>query len=244
MAKYQITTRIRTSDLDQFDRLKPYAYLDYFQDVAGFQAKWLGIGYEQTISRNIAWILMKNQVNIYEYPLPYEELTITTYPAGKSRIDFIRDYEVHNHEDKLIARGTSQWCLVNTVTKKIIRTSEIDFSDELIEKSFYEEKIPKINFPNFDELTEVYRYRTRRSDLDHYHHTNNARYGEILFNAFDIKNHFVKELIINYHNETPLGETLIIMGKQEEKADELIISGVGVNSNQQVNFSFQIKCDL
>ncbi len=239
MANYTTKFRIRTSDLDEMDQVKPYAYLDFFQDIAGFHATELGFGYDVTIIRNIAWILMKNKVTIYKYPTPYDELTVKTYPSGKTKIDFIRDYEVTDSSGTLVARGTSQWCIVDTVSKKILRTKEIDFPDELAEPSFYQEKIEKIPFNDLNGYTEVFEYQIMPSDLDHYHHMNNARYGKIIFDAIDLKGSFVEELIVNYVSESKLNDKLSILIKEDN--NDSVIEGVGLNENGQVSFSFRMN---
>ena len=161
MANYSTKFRIRTSDLDENDRLKPYIYLDFFQDVAGFHAELIGFGYKDTINKNIAWILMKNKVNIYDYPAPYEVITVKTYPTEINKLDFIRDYEVYNQSNQIIARGTSQWCIVDINTKKILRTSALNFSSNLNEPSFYDEKIAKINLTNTSGLIKKSEYITQ-----------------------------------------------------------------------------------
>lgn len=244
MANYTTKFRVRTSDLDEKDHLKPYIYFDFFQDIAGFHAESLGFGYDNTIKKNIAWILMKNKVTIYEYPKPYEILTIKTYPTEKSKIDFIRDYEVKDESDRIIARGTSQWCLVDIINKKILRTNVLDFPNDLNEPSFYQEKISKINFNDYDELNKKIEYITRYSDIDHYHHTNNARYAEMIYNAIDLRNIFVKEITLNYNIETPVNKKITIYIKDNIINNKLIAEGGGLNESNNASFTFKIEGEI
>lgn len=240
MAKYTIKYPIRTSDLNQFDDLKPYIYFDMFQDIAGFHAEELNVGYEDTIKNNIAWILMKNKVSIYGKATKYDVLTVITYPTEKNKIDFYRDYEVYSSKNELIARGTSQWCIVDTKTKKILRTTSINFPESLSEPSFFKEKITKINYNNLNELTKYGEYQIKLSDIDHYHHTNNARYVEILYNILNLENKNIKEIIINYNNETKLNEIITIYAKNFNNIEEEKIEGIGVNADGKTCFSFSI----
>lgn len=240
MASLTIDYPIRTSDLDEFDHLKPYIYFDMFQDVAGFHAEKLGFGYDNTIKNDIAWILMKNKVLIYNYPKKYDCLKIKTYPTGKNKVEFIRDYEVYNSNNDIIARGTSQWCIVDTKTKKILRTDTIDFPESLSEKSFFQEKITKINYKDTKNLIKIGEYIIKPSDLDHYHHTNNARYAEILYNVLKLEKKFVKEIIINYNNETKLNELINIYANiiNDDKNEK--ISGIGITNEGKICISYSI----
>lgn len=244
MANYSTKFRIRTSDLDEYDHLKLYVYFDFFQDVAGFHAESIGLGYKDTIDKNIAWILMKNKVSIYDYPAPYEIITVKTYPTGINKLDFIRDYEVFNQNNQIIARGTSQWCIIDINTKKILRTNALNFPSELNEPSFYNEKIAKINLANTNELTKKSEYVTQYSDLDHYHHTNNARYAEMIYNAMDLRNVFVTEMILNYNLETPVNKKLSIFTRDNNNCEKIEIEGTGINEDNRTSFSFRIKGNI
>ena len=87
MSRYSELFKIRTNDLDTYDRVKPYVYLDFFQDVAGHHADILGVGYEACKKENIAWVLMKNRLEVIKESIQkiedFGEKEILTLIYGK-----------------------------------------------------------------------------------------------------------------------------------------------------------------
>lgn len=238
MSKYVDDVKIRTSDLDNYDRVKPYAYLDFFQDIAGAHATILGVGYNESKSKNIAWLLMKNKLEILNTPIPYDRLILTTWPSGQSKIDYIRDYLLTDQFGKVIARGSSQWCIVDINTHRILRTSLLDLPRSIDDKPLYQEKFVKLENFFYQNKPCKYEYKIQNSDLDHYQHTNNARYAQIIYNALPIiADYDVTNFEINYNHEAKLGEVVKVYYEMEEE----LIKGCGVIDSGVLSFTFLMK---
>ena len=232
---------LRTSDLDCFDRVKPHAYLEFFQDIAGEHADILGVGYNESKKINVGWVLMKSKLEIFKNPIPYDTLLLQTWPSNLTKVDFTRDYRLLDKEGEIISQGTSQWCIVDINNHRILRTSTINFPTDVHEEPLYTARLEKLSEYDYSNQEVKFSHTIRNSDLDHYGHTNNARYAVMLFDALpnSIEKN-VHTLEINYIAEAKLNETIDIYYTEEEK----LIKGVGVikeESSKRLSFSFEIK---
>lgn len=238
MAKYSELFKIRTNDLDTYDRVKPYVYLDCFQDVAGHHADILGVGYEACKKENVAWVLMKNRIEIINTPLPYEEVEVITWPSSRSRIDYGRDYLMVSKTGEVYAKATSQWVFADMTTHKLLRTTALSFPEEVDEAPLFEGKIEKIDIDDLVCERIVHTHKITNSDLDHYGHTNNARYVVMIFDALpNNKDKLIKSIVINYLQEAHLGEVVDLY--LEEKAGYIIGCGK-VKADGRLSFTFKL----
>lgn len=237
MSKYVELVKTRTVDLDSYDCVKFYTYLDYFQDIAGEHADVLGVGYDVSKSKNIAWILMKNKLDVLKIPKPYESLVVRTWPSAQSRIDYTRDYEVLDKLGNTIAIGSSQWCIVDLKTRKILRTSALELPADSAQSPVYAEKFKRIENYDYQAEQPKYTYTIQQSDIDHYLHTNNARYAQIVYNAIPERaDKTISHFEINYHSETRLNDQIKVYYREEN--NECL--GCGIANDNLVSFSFKL----
>lgn len=236
--RYKQELLLRNSDYDQYDHLKPYVYFSLFQDIAARQTNYYHIGYLDSKEKNIAWILMKNVLTIENQVDVDTPLILETWPSGKGRMDFKRDYLLKTKDDKVVARGTSQWVITTFDTHKLLRSSEVSFPDELEEESQYSD-IVRLKDADINELKHLNDYQITIDDIDHYGHTNNARYAYFIYLALNLKKEEeIANLQIDYHHEAKLNETISIYFKQENNK----ISGCGIIKETNIrSFNFEIE---
>ena len=205
---YQKKIMPRTSDFDTFDKIKMHSLLDMFQDLAKEHADILGLGYNEFKPKNLMWILLSTKIEIIKDVTYGEEVVLKTWPHPKGRIDFIRDYQVLSPEGDVYVKASSKWIVVDFVTRKIKRTSDIDYPEKTIDdKNFDDVSRIRIDIPEDKEF--VCDYKVVNNDLDHNGHMNNCKYMELVYNTMDIKNkkHLVS-LHIDFINEVMLGQTI------------------------------------
>ncbi|MBO7508570.1 MAG: hypothetical protein J6T39_02895, partial [Clostridia bacterium] len=95
-----------------------------FQDASTKHAESLGVGFEAMLSKKLLWVTMRIKYEILRLPKPNEMLTIKTYPSGKNRMEYDREYLICDEEENLIIKGQSKWCLINSQTRKIEKMIE------------------------------------------------------------------------------------------------------------------------
>ena len=68
MLKFSEEFELKTYQCNQFGSMKLKTLFDYFQELAGDHADKLGLGYEECISKNCAWVCSKYHVIIDKLP--------------------------------------------------------------------------------------------------------------------------------------------------------------------------------
>ena len=219
MYKFEKKYVLRVSDFDCYDRLRPSAILDFFQDVAGQNADEMGIGYRELIKKDVIWVLLRNRFDVIKSPVPYSSVIVKTYPHKPGRGDFDRDYYIESPTGETYIKGSSKWCLINFKTRKILFGDEGKCDgDEYTETCVYPEGVKKIK--NFsEEGFEKFSGRTEFSDLDHNGHVNNVKYLDYVFNAVKPgKSEEVTSLEIDYVHEMQANSAYDIFYKKIDGA--------------------------
>ena len=104
---------LRGSDFDRFDRIRPAAVLDLFQDVAGIHAVELGVGFHDLIAREMIWVLTKIRYEIVGELRRYERVRVRTWPLPPSRVNCRREYRIEAMDGAVLVNGTSEWVIVH-----------------------------------------------------------------------------------------------------------------------------------
>ena len=180
--------------------IKPYAILDIFQRVAGDHADILGCGTAFCNKHNYAWIIVRQEVYMYESPTPMETVLVKTFPHVPSRVECKREYEISSLDGKVYAKGCASWVLVDLGTFKMLKSDNIYPNGEFVESELFKDKLLKPTNVYSDD-NYLCDYTVVKSDIDIYHHMNNAKYAELLFDYCDYKAVEIKHFAVNYINQ-------------------------------------------
>lgn len=208
---------INYSDMDYNLVLKPSALLNFLQDLASDNAEQLGFGYSATYPKNLGWFLLKYRMEFIDYPKSCYDLNIRTEARGYNKIFAYRDFEVYSNE-KLLARISSMWSLVNLTTKKLALVKDaIDCPNikqfEKREDDLNYEKISEFSAPDIKKEFEI-----RFDDLDVNKHVNNCNYIVWAFEPLDFEfrsTKRLKSLDIIYKKEVQYGNKILSKAKIE-----------------------------
>ncbi|MBR7172227.1 MAG: hypothetical protein IKD36_00305 [Clostridia bacterium] len=203
-----------SSYFDMNDRLSAKSILGLFQDLAGINADEIGVGYKAMLEKNLYWILSRVKFDILKMPVPNQTVVVETWPHEKGRIDFDRDFKILSEDGEVMIIGTSKWCVIDTQSRSLQRTENVNYVGEIYDEKNYEDRFAKISVPA-DGLKECFTHTVRFSDLDHNHHMNNTNYALLSANATE--NQMFSHYEINYLSECLLGdEILVSVAKTEE----------------------------
>lgn len=180
--------------------IKPYAILDIFQRVAGDHADILGCGVVFCNEHNYAWIIVRQEVYMYESPTPMETVLVKTFPHIPSRVECKREYEISSLDGRVYAKGCASWVLVDLATFKMLKSDNIYPNGEFVESKLFKDKLLKPSNVYTDD-NYLCEYTVVKSDIDIYHHMNNAKYAELLFDYCDYKAVEIKHFAVNYINQ-------------------------------------------
>lgn len=230
---YEEKITVKYSEIDQNLAMKPFALLNFLQDIASKNAEDWGFGYSYIHPRNYAWFLIKYRMEFEDYPFDVQDLVLKTEPRGYNKLFAYRDFELYKNE-KLLGRVHSMWSIVDIDSRSIVPISKaipenphmIQFQKRDDDLSFA--KISQIDSPELEKEFEV-----RYNDLDVNGHANNGNYIVWAFEplSFEFKNsHKIKTLDMIYKKEAKFGDKLI---SQIEFKDEKTTLHRLINENNE-----------
>lgn len=214
---------LRGSDFDCFKQIKPRAVLDLFQEVAGQHAESLGTGFSNMLEKGLLWVVLKVKYQVIKKPELYQNVTVVTWPLPPKRLDFQREYLILNEQGDVLIKGTSQWAVINSNTRKLTKAQDIYKNiGSFSEKSNFEEKLTRVG--DF-EGTMAKEVRSEFSHIDLNGHVNNAKYGDYVLDALkDMAPLNIREFQIDFHNEILADQITDIFAL--EKDGTVLIKGV------------------
>lgn len=177
---YSFDTRIRYSELNSDLKLPLVSLINLFQDSSIFHSESIGKGRDFLLQTNHAWIVTSWQVEIYDEVLPYEKVTISTWPTKFDSLFGYRDYTLTSKETgKVKAAATAVWALLNIKEMHLSRiTPEFYEGYELEEPFNAMPKKKKIIYLN-ENYTDCDSIPVVRAHIDSNDHVNNGQYLSI-----------------------------------------------------------------
>ncbi|MDN5214157.1 thioesterase [Fulvivirgaceae bacterium BMA12] len=199
---WQESFRVKSYETDKDKSLKLHVLFYYLQECAWNHANHLQIGYQELIQQDLIWVLSKIKINMEQYPVWEDEVTVTTWPKSWDSLFAIRDFEITNSRGQRIGGATSAWLMVNIKKRRPQKIDHWKDSIPLNKKHGLNEELPKINAGNspvYEEIRKVYPH-----EIDLHHHVNNAEYIKWITDL--IGRHFedkkaVEAIQINFQNE-------------------------------------------
>ena len=209
--KYQKQYLVRSYECDKHQNLRLLTLMNILQDSADSSADILGVGYDYCVAHNLAWVAANYHVKILRAPKIHENITIHTWPSEEKKLGAIRDYALFDAEGKLLVQASTQWVLINFVTKRPQSLRDnLPFYDILPEKADNYE-FTKLLPPERFDYEKI--YAVRFDDIDVNNHVNNAVYPLWMSEAVttDFRDsHTVAELEIAFKKPAVAGEKVII----------------------------------
>jgi len=210
---------IKYSEMDFDKSLKPFSLLNYFQDIASYNAENLGFGYSAITPKNLMWVLLKYRIEFLQYPVDIYKLRLQTDPRGYNKLFAYRNFRLWDGE-KLLAKASSIWSLIDFTNMSIT-----NIADTIDNPYFgkYEKSEEDLNFEKIPPLTRVdyeKEFEIRYNDIDVNRHANNGNYIVWALEPLDIEfrtTHKLKTVDMVYKKEIKYGEKLI---SQVELSDD------------------------
>lgn len=205
--------RVESFDADLHNRLKISSIFNYMQDIASKHADRLGVGFHALKEQKTYWVLSWAKVEITgDLPSYGEPVGMETWPKGKHRLYYMRDFLIRNGSGDMIAIATSAWLLINAETKGLN-----DLAKMGLDLPFFPDDHAVREYPGkFRFEKEMEQHSERKilySDIDINGHVNNSRYIEFILDCYsqrEHEEHTVKSITIAYKGETRFMDRLAI----------------------------------
>ena len=160
------------------DRLRPAAFMDIAQQLAGLGSIQLGFSDGDLSDHGIVWILARMKVKFLREPGWLAHVNQETWHRGLEGLYFIRDYQLTDDAGEPYAIATSSWILMDLATRTAMRSDHLPEGLNLNAQSQVAlmDAAPRIRAPRTAVWEKAGEHKVVYSDLDHNHHANNAKY--------------------------------------------------------------------
>lgn len=208
--KWTENYKVKFHDTNSNEILSPSFVLKFMQETGMLHMLGCRPSYEDLLNEKKALILSSIRVNLYSQIYAYDEITVRTWACASRGFTTTRSFEIYKG-DELVAESNSIWALVSTIDKKLLRVTDVDFSNFEPEEPLTLDSPAKVRIPNELKFTLVGEYSVRYSDTDLNGHMNNTNYPDMLFNCLPKpESKLVKSFAISYVNEAKIGDNLKI----------------------------------
>ncbi len=219
------TTRARAYECDFRGRWKPSVFLQAMQEAAGSHAAALGVGFEQLLPREMAWVLSRLKIQFLDAPRMGEAVILRTWPRGvQQRLFFTREFDIRAGDGRPLALATTAWVLIQPQQRRILPPAALQMDLPRHDAAALDEPLEKIVVP--DGLPERGEFGVSYSAVDVMGHANSARYIDWLADCFPFEEYRLRRLDwlqLNFSTEVKPGERLAISAgpAPEEQASGL-----------------------
>lgn len=219
--------------------------LRLLQEAANRQLEHRGPTEADLRAQGRAFLLSRISVSILRPLRAYEKVVTASWPCPSSRgFSFDRNYAL----DLLAPDGSrtpaacavSQWALIGTADKKLLRVEDggVDYvHDEAVSAA-----LPlRFRIPRDAVLTEVGRKEILYSDADKNRHMNNTHYPDLYCDRLPMEGRRVSAFSVAFLSEAPLGDVLSVERTASPDADGVYYFRTRRLSDGAVNTEAMVK---
>jgi len=175
---YELSGRIKYSEVGEDGQLMLHQLLNYFQDCSSFHLEDLNIHMDQL---NMAFYMLSWQIEINRMPTLGEKITVgTLMHEGKGAFGY-RNYVMRDANHQILAYANMIGCFVNAQTSSLLKLTAEDRKIFPLEEKLEMEYLPrKIKMPTFE--TQHPAVLVSMYHIDMNHHVNNSQYAALAMN--------------------------------------------------------------
>ncbi|MBP5749940.1 MAG: hypothetical protein J6X24_04040 [Firmicutes bacterium] len=221
MSDYKFTrnTYMDTYNTDIERRATAGGILRIFNETAPQNMVAVPPSYNELLDTGCALMVSRMDIEILQPPMMEEPIQCRTWPVMPKGAVIRRCYEICR-DGQLLARGCSDWALVETESRKILRMTPDTFPNykygdyvNLFEKKFHIDKETAASM----EIAGTHKVTLR--DCDCNGHMNNTYYLDVLCDhipeLYDYEHHWVTSARLHFAKEAPLGSEITIRRRKD-----------------------------
>lgn len=201
---------IRSYDVDPGCTARLPVFCRFMQEAAYFHAEHLGVGHSQLSLENMTWVLSRMRIEAHRLPKWGETITLRTWPSGRDRLFYYRDFEITDDGGEPILQASTAWFVIDTIKRERIipdwwKTAEYPFGPAVFDSKLV--RLKACGCEAGEKQTVNY------GDLDQNGHVNNVRYIEWVLNSLPLEFHQayrLQSLEVNYLAEAVYGHQVRI----------------------------------
>lgn len=173
-------------ECDPWDRMTPGAALRRIQEVSNSQCDSIGLTFEAHDRTHTVFLLSKMSfLVVSRMPHLYEHIHIQTRAYGLRRATYHRVTSLYTDSGEKLCEADTRWMLIDTVSRRILRTIPEEFAHILADTPGAEEHEMRIPHPT--SLVNLGEMRAGYSLCDRNGHLNNTRYADLMCDHLPIE---------------------------------------------------------
>lgn len=206
---------VRAFESDSDGKATIAGLLNHMQEAAGNHAELLGLSVFQLLPKGLTWVLSRIIVVMRRYPEYRERIRLETWPAGVDRFIALRDFELFDADERIVASVRTQWVMVDLNTMRPValppEVHEIASANTRFALPLESPRVSRLDGDGaFSKVFPV-----RRSDIDLNRHVNNVHYLTWALESVPDELAAGKrpmEVDLVFRNETHYGDTVRCVG--------------------------------
>ncbi len=228
---------LRAGDFDKYNRMKPSAVLELFQDAAGQHAEEIHVGYDAMASRSYMWVLLRVKLQFLSNPKNYQKVVIKTWPLAPNRLTYRREYCMEDGQGESLVIGSSEWVIVHSEKRRLVADPNLyPVTEGFLTETMFEGKMGKVS--DFEESGTPRIVNAGFSEIDVNHHVNNTKYANYVLDAVAPgEQDVLRAFQIDYRKEVLEGTRLSIYHKKVNSE----VLAKGLNDNGEIMFSCRLE---
>jgi medium-chain acyl-[acyl-carrier-protein] hydrolase len=236
--KYLVTS----ADVDFEEKIHVSALVNFLIQSSWRHAEHLSWGVNILRKHNLSWVLSGLRLKIDEYINWKEELTVETWPKGINRLFYLRDFLVYNKNNKVVARATSNWLMID-IEKRRPKLQLLENLDSVItnDKHAIQELVPALKFNASPSAKTDYEVRYTHIDVNQ--HLTTTGYINFVMNTFRpefISSHRPSYITLNFLKEVVFG-TRVSMLRADPDSTTRLFSLTPAEINGKPYFNCELK---
>jgi medium-chain acyl-[acyl-carrier-protein] hydrolase len=233
---------VSSADTDFTKTLRSSSLVNMLIQIAWHHAEKLGFGMEFLHINDLIWMLSRMHLKIYSKPFWNSQLQLRTWPKGIHRLFYLRDFEVLNESNQVVAEATSEWLIIDLKTRRPkLYQPENNIFQENKDKHAIETNVPNLKTPSNE--FNVFMNKVVYSDIDLNNHLTTTRYIDWMMDTFNLKfleKSLCNNMVTNFVRELPFG-TEVVIKRFELSPNENYVFEFYSNDMTQVYFRGQLN---
>ncbi|MBN1996178.1 hypothetical protein JW935_01415 [candidate division KSB1 bacterium] len=204
--------KIHSYEADTKGQATPSILCKYMQESAWNHAENLELGYSHLIKENLVWVMARKKFTIFKYPKWGETITVNTWPSGREKLLFYRDFRLLDEQGSEIGIASTVWFIIDINSRRPKRMNRDVGFDVWNMEQVYDTRPQKILPVEFSQpgkpVTVSY------FDLDVNDHVNNIRYIDWIIDGYDhefLQQQSLHSMEINFLSETVHSQRLEVL---------------------------------
>lgn len=207
LAVFHSDLTLHSHQVDPYYQARETFFLQIIQEAAGLHAYHRNVSIPHLNQLGMTWLLLRTRLTVHRYPSWPENLHLATWPQKPWKFYFPRVTVVTDNQDRELLRAISQWLVVDTTTRRPVRTGLVyetfdgqeapfELNPDLGRQKPFDAEVP---------LLAPYRPEILYDDIDFNDHVNNISYFSWILDSLPatFRNEYkVAEVDISYLSET------------------------------------------